>query len=93
MVLLDAVDQLKSALHLDLTAIHVHHGLSANADAWAAFCLEVCDTRSIALTTKRVVVDKSSPSGLEGAARAARYAAFAESGSQNILFAHASQTL
>ena len=24
--------------HPGVTAIHVHHGLSPNADAWAAFC-------------------------------------------------------
>ena len=87
MVLLDTVEQLKSALHLGLSAIHVHHGLSANADAWAAFCAGVCATRGVALTTKKVVIDRSSPAGLEGAARAARYAAFAEAGSENILLA------
>ena len=86
-VLLDAVDQLKSALRLDVHAIHVHHGLSANADAWAAFCASVCATRGISLTTKKVIVDSLSPAGLEGAARAARYAAFAEEGSANILLA------
>ncbi|MEQ1517910.1 MAG: ATP-binding protein, partial [Usitatibacteraceae bacterium] len=37
-VLLDAVDELKTALRLDVRAIHVHHGLSPNAAAWAAFC-------------------------------------------------------
>ena len=86
-MLLDAVDQLKSALCLDVHAIHVHHGLSANADAWAAFCASVCATRGISLATKKVAIDRSSPAGLEGAARAARYAAFAEVGSANILLA------
>ena len=37
MLLLTLADQLKSSMQLELTAIHVHHGLSPNADAWAAF--------------------------------------------------------
>jgi tRNA(Ile)-lysidine synthase len=38
MVLLDAL-VLRAASHsLRLSAIHVHHGISPNADAWACFC-------------------------------------------------------
>lgn len=86
-VLLDVVNQLKSSLGIDLHAIHVHHGLSPNADAWAAFCAAVCAAKNIALTTAKVHVDKSSPAGLEGAARAARYAAFNDEGSPFMLLA------
>ena len=86
-VLLDAVDQLKDALCIDLHAIHVHHGLSPNADAWTIFCKDFCATRNIALTIRKVHVDPQSPAGLEGAARAARYAAFLEEGSPFILLA------
>ena len=87
MVLLDALDQLKAALSIDLHAIHVHHGLSPNADYWAAFCADVCAAHNIALTTTKVHVELQSPAGLEGAARAARYAAFLEEGSPFILLA------
>ena len=86
-VLLDTVDQLKVALRLDVHAIHVHHGLSPHADSWAAFCAQVCDTRNIALMTTKVCVDRQSGVGLEGAARDARYAAFADAGSPFILLA------
>ena len=86
-VLLDAVVQLKALLRLDIDAIHVHHGLSPNADAWAAFCTDVCLSHDITLSTKKVDVDKMSRAGLEGAARAARYAAFAESAAPFILLA------
>jgi tRNA(Ile)-lysidine synthase len=86
-VLLDAVDQLKATLRIDLHAVHVHHGLSPNADAWAAFCAEICAARHIALTTTSVHIDKDSSAGLEGAARAARYAAFADEGSLFVLLA------
>jgi len=87
MLLLTLADQLKSTMHLELTAIHVHHGLSPNADAWAAFCTDVCDAKEIPLTITRVQVDRRSPAGVEGAARAARYAAFAEEGSPYVLLA------
>ena len=87
MLLLTLADQLKSTMHLELTAIHVHHGLSPNADAWAAFCTDVCDAKEIPLTITRVQIDRRSPSGVEGAARAARYAAFAEEGFPYVLLA------
>jgi len=41
-VLLDALAMLAPELDIGLSAIHVHHGLSPNADAWAAFCAEAC---------------------------------------------------
>ena len=87
MVLLALVDTLRTTLHLEMTATHVHHGLSSNADAWATFCADVCDSRKIPLTVARVNVDRKSPAGIEGAARVARYAALAEEGSPYVLLA------
>ncbi len=87
MLLLTLADQLKSTMRLEVTAIHVHHGLSPNADTWAAFCTDVCYAKEIPLTITRVQVDRKSPAGIEGAARAARYAAFAEEGSTFVLLA------
>jgi tRNA(Ile)-lysidine synthase len=86
-VLLDILDQLKSPLRLNLCAIHVHHGLSPNAQAWMEFCEGICAARNIALTTTRVSIDRSSSLGLEGAARAARYAAIAAEGTPYVLLA------
>lgn len=60
-----------------LFAIHVHHGLSPNADVWADFCAGYCAKLNIPLTIRRVTVNTSGQ-GLEAAARDARYAAFAE---------------
>ena len=87
MVLLDAADQLKHKLNIDLYAIHVHHGLSANADDWAAFCANECATRGIGLTQQKVHVDQNAGAGLESAARTARYAAFAAEGTPFVLLA------
>lgn len=60
-----------------LRAVHVHHGLSPHADAWAAFCADYCARLGVSLLVKRVSVDRASGLGIEAAARAARYAAFA----------------
>ncbi|MDO5505492.1 MAG: tRNA lysidine(34) synthetase TilS [Pseudoxanthomonas suwonensis] len=62
-----------------LRALHVHHGLHPDADAWAAHCQAQCDALGITLGTIRVQVDRSSGMGLEAAAREARHAAFAAS--------------
>lgn len=57
-------------------AVHVHHGLQADADAWATHCQRQCDGWNIPLSVRRVVVDQQAGLGLEGAARQARRAAF-----------------
>ena len=71
-----------------LNAIHVHHGLSANADDWADFCADYCRRLGIPLTVRRVTVDATSGLGLEAAAREARYAAFADCAPGSLLLAH-----
>lgn len=61
-----------------LRAVHVHHGLHADADAWATRCAEACAALGVPLTVRRVVVDRDAGLGPEAAARAARRAAFAD---------------
>src|SRR4051812_48142530 len=58
-----------------LSAIHVHHGLSPNADAWAAFCRRLCRRWRVPLVVKKVTIRKAGE-GLEAAARRARYEVF-----------------
>ena len=65
-----------STLHRGLRAIHVHHGLQPQADAWARHCQSVCADWSIPLQIVRVDVDRAG-AGPEAAARSARHAAFA----------------
>ena len=60
-----------------LRAIHVHHGLHAQADAWAAHCERTCAAYGVPLQVARVTVEGSAGLGAEGAARAARHGAFA----------------
>ncbi|MFJ3053207.1 tRNA lysidine(34) synthetase TilS [Pseudomonas nitroreducens] len=57
-----------------LSAIHVHHGLQAVADAWPEHCQRFCDSLGVPLQVVRVQVDDGA--SLERAAREARYAAF-----------------
>ena len=59
-----------------LRAIHVHHGLHADADAWAAHCQRTCATLGVPLAVVHVDVDREAGEGLEAAARQARFAAF-----------------
>ncbi|MBW8824499.1 MAG: tRNA lysidine(34) synthetase TilS [Xanthomonadales bacterium] len=61
----------------NLRAIHVHHGLHPDADGWAEHCAALCMSLDVPLKIVRVEVDRDSGLGLEGAARAARHAAFA----------------
>ena len=61
--------------HLPVRAVHVHHGLSGNANEWARFCRAFCKRLGVPLTVRRVRVRKNGK-GLEAAAREARYAQF-----------------
>lgn len=58
-----------------LSAIHIHHGLQAAADAWPAHCRALCAALSVPLQVDYVQVAPAA--SLEQAAREARYAAFA----------------
>lgn len=70
------------------SAVHVHHGLSPNADDWADFCTQLCTRLGVPLSVRRVVVDLKSGLGLEAAAREARYAAFSACATPTLLLAH-----
>lgn len=62
---------------LPVTAVHVNHGLSANADAWQQHCQQVCDDLAVTLHVEKVQVKKSGGS-LEASARLARYHQFSQ---------------
>lgn len=60
-----------------LRALHVHHGLQAAADDFEVHCRRLCSRLGVPLFVARAVVDPAAGRGLEGEARAARYAALA----------------
>jgi tRNA(Ile)-lysidine synthase len=77
-VLLDALAAVAPARGHAVTAIHVHHGLSAHADQWARACVERCAELRVACDIRRVAVAPQPQASLEALARHARYAALAD---------------
>jgi len=63
---------------IQLRAIHIHHGLHADADKWAKHCKEVCRGLNLELEVVNVEVNKNDGIGIEAAARLARYRAIAK---------------
>ena len=78
--------QTTHAFHL--ACVHVHHGLSPNADLWAGFCEQLCAMHGIPLSIHRVTLNRHDPAGLEAAARQARRQVFARIDADFILTAH-----
>jgi tRNA(Ile)-lysidine synthase len=74
-VLLHAFRQLQDEVPIRLSAIHVHHGLSENADDWARFCEKTCADLGVLFLHSQVQVDSGSGLGIEASARYARYEA------------------
>ncbi|MDX9995516.1 MAG: tRNA lysidine(34) synthetase TilS [Rhodocyclaceae bacterium] len=70
-----------------LAALHVHHGLSVNADRWEAFCRGLCERLDVPFACAHVIVERGSADGLEGAARRARHAAFVASAADWVVLA------
>jgi tRNA(Ile)-lysidine synthase len=59
-------------------AVHVHHGLQAAADGFAAHCVALCERMQVPLVVQRVNAAHAAGESPEDAARQARYRAFAE---------------
>ncbi len=87
-VLLHILKRLSARHHLLLSACHVHHGLSPNADAWQQHCAALCAGLALPLSVHQVVVSDSGGEGLEAAARRARYQAFSELNADWVALAH-----
>ncbi|QQK01544.1 tRNA lysidine(34) synthetase TilS [Burkholderia anthina] len=71
-VLLDAAVRVAGAARC--VALHVHHGLSENADAWVAHAQATADRLGVAFDAERVDVPRDSGLGIEATARERRYA-------------------
>lgn len=72
---------------VELRALHVHHGLSPQADAWADHCRAVCAGLDIPIEVLPVRV-RPQGEGPEAAARAARYAAYRAAACEAVMLAH-----
>lgn len=63
--------------NIELRAVHVHHGLSLNADFWVEHCQKVCDDLGVTLIVEHVNVRKEKGKhSLEAIARKLRYQVF-----------------
>ncbi|MBK1891015.1 tRNA lysidine(34) synthetase TilS [Undibacterium sp. 14-3-2] len=60
---------------IPLVAIHIHHGLSTNADSWLEHCRSVCLAHNVTFLYKKVTLDVTKKEGVESSARSARYQA------------------
>ncbi|HUJ85487.1 MAG TPA: tRNA lysidine(34) synthetase TilS [Burkholderiales bacterium] len=87
-VLLHVLRTLAPAHGYRLRAVHVHHGISPNADAWARFCRKLCRDWRVPLSTLRVDIGSQRGKGLEAAARDARRAALARVRADVVALAH-----
>ena len=90
-VLLYAASQLKGKSYGEITAVHVHHGLSKHANEWAEFCAERARKYGVNFVLRKVTVP-SGGAGFEAEARQLRYAVLEEeakkAGADAILTAH-----
>lgn len=87
-VLLDALTPFVASHPLLLSAVHVHHGLSPNADRWALFCAEQCASRNIPLTVHRLRLEREPGESIEALARAARYERLMAADADVVALAH-----
>lgn len=77
--LLTALCRLSGQRKFRIRAVHVHHGLRANADGDEAFVRKLCDALSVPLTVVHADVQaaaKQGKTGVEEAGREIRYQAF-----------------
>jgi tRNA(Ile)-lysidine synthase len=90
--LLDAVVAYARPRGRDAIALHVHHGLSPNADHWASACETAARLRGIRCIVRRVAIARAARTSLEASARRCRYDALAgaarEADAHIVLLAH-----
>ncbi|MDZ4202698.1 MAG: tRNA lysidine(34) synthetase TilS [Gallionella sp.] len=87
-VLLHLLYRLAPNFSWRISALHIHHGISPNADAWANFCAALCAGLGIPLSIERVDIAPLREHGIEAAARKLRHAAFGRQSCDFIALAH-----
>jgi len=87
-VLLHLLYSIQKKHRFTLNAIHVHHGLSKNADKWVKFCEKLCTKLSVLLDVHCVKLPQKKSFGIEGEARRLRYEKLLQSKSDLIVLAH-----
>jgi tRNA(Ile)-lysidine synthase len=86
-VLLHALKGLETRCRLRVSAVHVHHGLSPDADLWRKSCARTCREMGVPFRSYRVTVQRRGK-GVEAAARAARYGVYRAVRADALALAH-----
>ena len=87
-VLLTLLARLRQLRPLDLSAIHVNHGLSPHAQRWQDFCHNLCRKLDIEFHSAQLQVTKIAGYGLEASARKLRYQEYGKTKAAVIILAH-----
>ena len=87
-VLLHLLHHLQKKHHFTLNAMHVHHGLSQNADKWVKFCEKLCVKLSVPLDVEYIQLPQKKSLGIEGEARRLRYEKLLKTKTDLIVLAH-----
>ena len=90
--LLFAIKQLDALLKTPIRAIHVNHGIHADANQWQEHCVNVCKQHDIPLVCQKISLAGNTGKGMEAEARHLRYQAMAallEPGDQLLTAHHA----
>ncbi len=73
--LLHALVEIRDALGVPVSAVHVNHGINSEADAWQELCENFCRLHQVELTSLKIKLTNRSGKGLEAEARHLRYEA------------------
>ncbi|HEY5719093.1 MAG TPA: tRNA lysidine(34) synthetase TilS [Gammaproteobacteria bacterium] len=95
MALLHCTARAAAALGIEVAALHVHHGLQADADKWARQVEQACRRWSVRFSMRRLEGTPAPGDSVEAWARRGRYLALAamarEVGAGTVLLAHHQQ--
>lgn len=75
-VLLDLLTTLSVQMQFKLSAVHVNHGISANAGKWSKFCRDLCRSKGVPFRSIKLKIHRKAGISLEAAARDERYRIF-----------------
>jgi tRNA(Ile)-lysidine synthase len=87
-VLLYLLGRARQGLDFELSAIHINHHISPNADHWAEFCASLCNEAKVPFSSVVVDVPRDTGLGLEAAAREARYRVLFAQDADALVLAH-----
>ena len=86
--LLEVLARIASRYEIDLTAVHVNHGISGKSDDWESFCRDLSKSLKVNFESQKVLVNLKSGRGVEETARESRYGFFSNLSTDFIFLAH-----